>query len=102
MIKPGVAQIGPVLTIVLALAAWELAERIVAVPHPAVPAPSAIGAAFASSQRVLLSNLQPTLIEASFGFVFGSVAGVSLAVILFAWRSAEAALFKIVVTIHSV
>jgi len=102
MIKPGVAKSGPLLTIVLALFAWELAERIAAAPHPAVPGPLAIGAAFATNQRVLLSNLQPTLVEASFGFVLGSVAGVSLAVILFAWRSAEAALFKLVVTIHSI
>jgi NitT/TauT family transport system permease protein len=95
-------RVAPIAAIVLALGAWEIAERLVAAAHPAVPAPSAIVAAFAASGLVLWLNLQPTLFEAGLGFAFGSLAGVALATLLFAWSSAEAALFKIVVTIHSI
>src|SRR6185312_9636762 len=81
---------------------WEGLERLVGAAHPAIPAPSAIVGAFSTNWLVLWLNLQPTLLEAGLGFVCGSVGGIALAIILFAWRSAEASLFKIIVTVHSV
>jgi NitT/TauT family transport system permease protein len=95
-------RLAPIAALVLALVAWELIERFIAAAHPAVPAPSSIADAFVRSGRVLWLNVQPTVFEAGFGFAFGSLAGVALAILLFAWSSAEAALFKIVVTIHSI
>jgi NitT/TauT family transport system permease protein len=95
-------KIAPILAVVCALALWELAEQLTSARYPAVPAPSAIFAAYRDSALVLWLNLQPTLLEASAGFLFGSLAGLGLAVGLFAWRSAEAVLFKIVVTVHSI
>ena len=95
-------RFAPLAALVFALVTWEIIERLVVAAHPAVPAPSAIADAFVRSGRVLWLNAQPTVFEAGFGFAFGSLAGVVLATLLFAWSSAEAALFKVVVTIHSI
>jgi NitT/TauT family transport system permease protein len=92
----------PTASVVLVIVIWELLERGITAAHPAVPAPSAIVGAFGTSGRVLWLNLQPTVFEAVLGFICGSLAGVLLAIGLFAWRSAEGALYKVVVTVHSV
>ena len=96
------AWLAPTASIAVVILLWEVLEHSLASPHPAIPAPSAIAAAVLANSRVLWLSLQPTVFEAVCGFALGSSAGVLLAIALFAGRSAESALYKVVVTIHSV
>ncbi len=95
-------RVAPVVIVLLVVVAWEVTERLASAAHPAIPAPLTIASTFQTSAMVLWLNLQPTLFEAGLGFLYGSLAGVGLATLLFAWRTGQAALFKVVVTIHSI
>jgi len=84
------------------VAVWEVIARLVGARFPVVPAPSEITAAGARSAYPIWLNLRLTLIEALIGLVAGSGLGLLLAATFVAWPRAEAGLYNLVVTIHSI
>ena len=81
---------------------WEIVARLVGARFPVVPPPTDIAAAGARSAYPIWLNLRLTLTEASIGLVAGSVLGLLLAASFVAWPRAEASLYNLVVTIHSI
>lgn len=93
-LKPRMARALPaVLLAVLALAAWELAVRIFAIPEFLLPGPSAIAAVFWESRGLLLEHAIPTAGEALAGFLGAVVTGLLSGVLISRSPLAERALY---------
>lgn len=96
------AWVETALALVALVVVWEVVARLVGARFPVVPPPSEIATAGARSALPIWLNLRLTLIEAAIGLVAGSVFGVLLAASFVAWPRAEAGLYNLVVTIHSI
>jgi len=71
--------LAPVILIAVLLGGWEIACRVLAVPSYLLPAPSAIGAAFAGSWQLLLASAWATLSTALLALVIASLIACALA-----------------------
>lgn len=83
------------------LVLWELAVRITKVPVYLVPAPTDISAAVGDELGRLLAAAGITLFEAVSGLVIGSVAGISLAVVITFWGHLEQGLMSLALLVKS-
>jgi len=89
-------------TILAILLAWEVAARLfVPGANPIIPPPTVLVTYLADHASILALAIRPTLIEASAGFVIGSLISVILAIIFVRWPTIEAALGNSVVLLHS-
>jgi len=90
-VTAALARLAPFLFAALALALWEAAVRAAGIPAYILPAPSAIGLAFASAPGLLLSSLATTLLVSGLALLAGCVLGVGLALVMASSRWARAA-----------
>lgn len=90
----------PVLVGVAVLAAWEVAVRHFNVPPFVLPAPSAIGQAFADNFSSLMSSLWTTLRITWIAFALAFVAGSLLAILFSQSRIIERALYPYAVVLQ--
>ncbi len=72
-------RLAPVALIALLLAAWEMACRLLAIPEPILPAPSAVAVALAQNLPQLLASAWNTLVMAVWALGLASVIGGSAA-----------------------
>jgi len=89
-------------TILMILAAWELAARLFSPGvNPIIPPPTILVSYVTNHTSLLLVAIQPTLIEALAGFFIGAGISIVLAIIFVRWPIVEAALGNSVVLLHS-
>jgi putative hydroxymethylpyrimidine transport system permease protein len=89
---------GPAALVLVALVAlWQLAVAVTHTPDYVVPAPLAIGHAFAEMGDVLLSNAVITLEEAVLGFLLSVVVGYLLALAIYYSATLERTIYPLVV-----
>ena len=98
---------GPaVVTLVVALGAWELAVRVLGVREPIWPAPSAIGAAllenWGAGRWPLADSARATLLEAVGGLLIGTLAGVVVAFGVSRWLTVRDAILPIAVAVNAI
>jgi NitT/TauT family transport system permease protein len=74
--------LAPTILIVLLLAAWEAACRLLAIPVYLLPAPSAIGTALAEGWPLLLASAWSTLSTALVGLLLASLLACGLALLV--------------------
>jgi NitT/TauT family transport system permease protein len=74
--------LAPTILIVLLLAAWEAACRLLAIPVYLLPAPSAIGTALAEGWPLLLASAWSTLSTALVGLLMASLLACGLALLV--------------------
>jgi NitT/TauT family transport system permease protein len=87
----------PLIAIALLLGAWEAAARYFALPPQVLPAPSLILQTLAADARLLFGSLFVTLRITLGALLLATAAGVLLAILFAASRSAERTLFPIAV-----
>jgi NitT/TauT family transport system permease protein len=98
---------GPaVVTLVVALGAWELAVRVLGVREPIWPAPSAIGAAllenWGAGRWPLADSARATLLEAIGGLAIGTAAGVVVAFGVSRWLTVRDAILPVAVAANAI
>ncbi len=81
---------------------WQLIVWAFSVPTFMAPSPVAVLYAFRENAGILWTNLLPTLMEATLGFVFGNLVAILLAVWFVYSRTAEKAFYPIAVIIKSI
>lgn len=87
----------PVVGIVGFVVLWYLVVTLFNVPAYIVPTPSAVFETLRDRSSLILTNLQPTLIETVAGFFIGNVIAILLAVLFVHWRAAERALMPVAI-----
>ncbi len=92
------ALIGPLLV----LLAWEAIVRIFAVPVFLLPAPSAIAGKIATDLPSLADGLAMTLMEASVGYLIGTVIALVLAILFVLYPRLERVALPALVALNSV
>jgi NitT/TauT family transport system permease protein len=92
--------LAPLILIVLLLAAWEAACRLLAVPVYLLPAPSAIGGALAQGWPVLLVSAWNTLATALIGLGVASILACGLALLVSLNARIEDAVRPVAVTLQ--
>ncbi|HVW56958.1 MAG TPA: ABC transporter permease [Rhizobiaceae bacterium] len=98
-----IARIGlPVLTIVLAMAAWEYAEIFFQIPSYLVPRPSEFLARFYSDFPELQRNFIATGQVIIWAFLIGGGVGVVLAYLIVTFRSLEGGAYRLIVFLQIV
>ena len=78
------AWLPPAVLVALLLAAWEAGVAVFATPAYILPPPSAVWAAFVEVRPLLGAHILTTMTEALSGVVAGALAGVALAVAVWA------------------
>jgi NitT/TauT family transport system permease protein len=91
----------PLVVVGALILAWELTEAQVHVRSPAVPAPSAILRTLFLERDLFWKSLQPTLYEATLGFVLGNAFAILLAALLVRWPAFEVSILQVSLTMHS-
>lgn len=92
--------LAPLILVTVLLGGWEIACRVLAVPPYLLPAPSAIGAAFAESWPLLLSSAWATLSTALVALAIASLVACALALAVSLNRFLEDAVRPIAVTLQ--
>lgn len=92
--------LAPLLLIVLLLAVWEAACRLLALPVYLLPAPSAIGTALAEGWPLLLASAWNTLSTALVGLALASVLACGLALAVSLNPTVEDAVRPVAVTLQ--
>jgi len=92
--------LAPLILIALLLGGWEAACRILAIPPYLLPAPSAIGLAFADSWPLLLGSAWATLSTALVALVIASLVACALALVVSLNDLLEDAIRPIAVTLQ--
>jgi len=87
----------PILLVLVLLAAWEGAVRLLDTPHYILPAPSRIAATFISHFPSLLHHASVTLAEIVLGLVLGGLGGFGLAVAVFYSPVLDRALYPLII-----
>jgi NitT/TauT family transport system permease protein len=88
--------------VLLVLAAWELLARLFSpAANPIIPPPTILATYVADHFGLLLSVIQPTVIEAVAGFFIGATFSIVFAAIFVRYRGIEAALSNTLVLLHS-
>ena len=90
----------PVLALVLALASWEAAVRLYAIPHYILPAPSLVATTLYDNWATLVASLLVTLTITAEALAAAVIAGVALALLFARWRIVERALFPFAVVLQ--
>lgn len=93
----------PVLfAVVMLLIAWEVAASFGNIPQYVLPSPSAIATATLNSLPRLADGLWLTTYEAIFGFVIGSLLGLSIACLFLLLPTARMLLLPLVIALNTV
>jgi ABC-type nitrate/sulfonate/bicarbonate transport system permease component len=92
----------PAALILLALAAWEGAVRLLHVARWLLPPPSSIGAELVESRSLLLRHTWVTLEEVLLGFALALVVGIALATAIAYSRIVERAAYPFVIASQTV
>jgi len=92
--------LAPLILILLLLAAWETACRLLGVPTYLLPAPSAIGGALVEGWPLLLASAWGTLSTALIGLVLASLLACGLALLVSLNPTVEDAVRPIAVTLQ--
>ncbi len=89
-------------TLIILVIFWELSVQIGQIPAYILPAPSAIGAEFATYWQRLLPNAGVTLSEVLLGFVCAVLVGVPLSVLITYSRLIEKAIYPLIVASQTI
>ncbi|MBI4786465.1 MAG: ABC transporter permease [Chloroflexi bacterium] len=81
---------------------WEVAARLIPQRATIVPAPSQILGVVFKNYSVFIVAIQPTILEATAGFLIGCTVALALALVFLRWQAAEQALYNLAVTLNSV
>ena len=91
-----------ILTTIGLLTVWQVGVTIFNVPTFMAPSPSAIAVALYENAGTLWRNVQPTMLEAALGFVFGNLFAIFLAVWFVHSPTAERAVYPIAVFVKAI
>ena len=92
----------PALLVILLLTCWEVAVRLLSVPHYILPAPSRVINTILAKQGLLLGHTLVTLGEIGVGFLIALVVGVGLAILLFHSSILERAIYPFIIASQTV
>jgi NitT/TauT family transport system permease protein len=95
-------RLRPVAGFVVLFALWEGSVDLFGIPPYVLPAPSAVCLYLFTHLDMLVSNLQPTAIEAVLGFCLGNAAGILVATAFVYSRVAEEAFYPLTVMINTI
>jgi len=91
-----------ILTTVGLLIVWQVGVTVFNVPTFMAPSPTAIAVALYENAGTLWRNVQPTILEASLGFVFGNLFAILLAVWFVHSPTAERAVYPLAVFVKAI
>lgn len=97
-----VAGATPLVLLLLLVAAWEVAIRVLNTPEYIVPAPSAIAAEISEQREVLLRNSWVTFYESVFGFLLSIAVGLPLAILIVYSKIAERTIYPLIVASQTI
>jgi len=92
----------PVGTMVVLIAAWEVATWLFAIPPYLLPAPSSIAQAMVANEAVLLKHSVGTTVEILLGFALSVAVGVPLALGIFLWKPFANTIYPLLVSSQAV
>jgi ABC-type nitrate/sulfonate/bicarbonate transport system, permease component len=95
------SALAPAVTALVLLSIWELTYRVFDFNEIILPAPSAIGVAFATNLASLVSETSITMLESVLGFLLGSGAALVLAVVFVHSRLMQDALYPFAIALKS-
>ncbi len=102
-IGPALAQAAPpALLLATILGTWEWGVRAFGIPFYILPAPSRIGALLVAERGLLLGEASVTLFEIFLGFAVAFVVGIGLALLIFASRTVERAVYPLVIASQTI
>lgn len=90
------------LTTVGLLLIWQVGVTVFNVPTFMAPSPTAIAVAMYENAGTLWRNVQPTMLEASLGFIFGNLFAILLAIWFVHSPTAERAVYPIAVFVKAI
>jgi putative hydroxymethylpyrimidine transport system permease protein len=97
------AQAGPpALLLAAVLVAWEWGVRAFSIPFYILPTPSRIATLLVTERQLLLGEAAVTLLEIFLGFGIAFVVGIALALLIFASRTVERAVYPLVIASQTV
>ncbi len=97
------AQAGPPAVLLAAIVAgWEWAVRAFGIPFYILPTPSRIARLAVADRGLLLGEAAVTLLEILLGFGIALVVGIGLALLIFASRTVERAVYPLVIASQTV
>jgi NitT/TauT family transport system permease protein len=91
----------PAVALVVAVLAWELADRLFAFNKLILPSPSEIASAFAAHWRRLFADTAITMLESILGFGLGSIVAFVLAIVFIHSRLIQEAVYPYTVALKS-
>lgn len=91
-----------ILTTAGILLIWQVGVTVFNVPTFMAPSPTAIAVALYENASTLWRNVQPTMLEASLGFVFGNLFAILLAIWFVHSPTAERAVYPIAVFVKAI
>ena len=92
----------PAVLLAVILAAWEVGVRAFGIPFYILPAPSRIAGVLVSDRALLLGEAAVTLAEVMLGFAVAFVVGISLALLIFASRTVERAVYPLIIATQTI
>jgi putative hydroxymethylpyrimidine transport system permease protein len=102
-IGPVLAHAGPpALLLAAILGLWEWGVRAFGIPFYILPAPSRIATLLVTERALLASEAAVTLLEIFLGFGIAFVVGIGLALLIFASRTVERAVYPLVIASQTV
>jgi putative hydroxymethylpyrimidine transport system permease protein len=102
-IGPVLAHAGPpALLLAAILGLWEWGVRAFGIPFYILPAPSRIATVLVTERALLASEAAVTLLEIFLGFGIAFVMGIGLALLIFASRTVERAVYPLVIASQTV
>ena len=102
-IGPVLAHAGPpALLLAAILGLWEWGVRAFGIPFYILPAPSRIATLLVTERALLASEAAVTLLEIFLGFGIAFVMGIGLALLIFASRTVERAVYPLVIASQTV
>ena len=96
------AWVYPIGMMVVLLALWEIAARVLSIPAYLVPAPSAIIGSMDTNSAVLIKESIGTTFEILLGFALSVAVGVPLALAIYLWRPFARAVYPVLVSSQAV
>jgi len=92
----------PFVGVAVLIALWQLVCVVFDVPTYIIPRPTDVFSTLTSERSLILTHLQPTLLETIAGFLIGNGVAVVLAILFVHWRSAERALMPVAIFIRTI
>ena len=86
---------GPLVTVALAIAAWQILKTTLAIKDFVLPSPAGVVRAFAGDPRGFLVGMRETAISAALGFALAASGGVLLGSVLSLSRTVERSVYPI-------